>query len=285
MPAVKIDGKAMAEEIRQELAREVDEIKKKGITPAMALILAGDAQDSALYVRNKAKAGEGVGAYAEIHHLSGETTLEELLGLIEKLNLDDKIHGILVQLPLPPHLHEHEKKVMSAILPEKDIDAFHPVNIGNLLIGDRCFRGVTAHACVKILEKLGVELKDKHAVVVGWSIEIGKPVTQMLFEKGCAVTMVHPEAGFTPFTKQADIVIAEVGRPRAITGEMLKPGAIVIDTGANWVDGKSVGDVDYESAAGVAGYITPVPGGVGPMRIIMLIANLVQAAKQKAGLS
>jgi methylenetetrahydrofolate dehydrogenase (NADP+)/methenyltetrahydrofolate cyclohydrolase len=130
-----------------------------------------------------------------------------------------------------------------------------------------------------------VELKGKHAVVVGWSIEIGKPVTMMLFEKGCAVTLVHPESDFVPFTKQADIIITEVGKPRAITGEMIKPGAIVIDTGSNWVEGKSVGDVDYDSAAEVAGYITPVPGGVGPMRIIMLIYNLVQAAKKKAGIS
>ncbi len=285
MAAIRIDGKAMAAEIRDQLAREVEELKNKGITPTMALILVGDAEDSALYVRSKAKACEGVGGFAEVHHLGENTTLEQLLALIDKLNKDDSVHGILVQLPLPHHLHPYEKKVMDAILPEKDIDAFHPVNIGNLVIGDECYWGVTAHACVKILEKLGVELKGKHAVVVGWSIEIGKPVTMMLFEKGCAVTLVHPESDFVPFTKQADIIITEVGKPRAITGEMIKPGAIVIDTGSNWVEGKSVGDVDYDSAAEVAGYITPVPGGVGPMRIIMLIYNLVQAAKKKAGIS
>lgn len=285
MAAVRIDGKAMAEEIRQQLIQEVEDLKKRGIIPSMALILVGDAQDSALYVRSKAKSCEGIGGFAEIHRLGEDASLEQILALIDKLNQDDGVHGILVQLPLPHHLHAYEKKVMDAILPEKDIDAFHPVNIGNLVIGDKCYWGVTAYACIKILEKLGIELKGKHAVVVGWSIEIGKPVTMMLFEKGCAVTLVHPEANFTPYTKQADIIIAEIGKPKAITGSMIKPGVIVIDTGSNWVEGKSVGDVDYESAVEVAGFITPVPGGVGPMRIIMLIYNLVQAAKQKAGVS
>ncbi len=283
MAAVRIDGKAMAGKIREQLGQEVEVLKKKGINPSMALILVGDSPDSALYVRSKAKACEGAGGFAETHHLPEDSSLEQLLALIDKLNRDDSVHGILVQLPLPHHLHAYEKQVMDAIAPEKDIDAFHPVNIGNLVIGDKCYWGVTAYACVKILENLGVELKGKHAVVIGWSIEIGKPVAVMLFEKGCAVTLVHPEADFVPYTKQADILITEVGKPKAITGEMIKPGAIVIDTGSNWVDGKSVGDVDYDSAFEVAGYITPVPGGVGPMRIIMLIYNLVQAAKQKAG--
>jgi methylenetetrahydrofolate dehydrogenase (NADP+)/methenyltetrahydrofolate cyclohydrolase len=283
MTAVRIAGKEMAAQVREQLSREVEELKSKGITPSMALILVGDAEDSALYVRSKAKACESVGAFAETHHLGADTTLEQLLDLIDRLNKDDKVHGILVQLPLPEHLHEYEKRVMDAILPEKDIDAFHPVNIGNMVIGDECYLGVTANACVKILENIGVDFKGKHAVVVGHSIEIGKPVTMMLFERGCAVTLVHPDEDFVPYTKQADIIITEVGRPRAITGEMIKPGAIVIDTGANWVEGKSVGDVDYDSAAEVASYITPVPGGVGPMRIIMLIYNLVEAAKRKAG--
>jgi methylenetetrahydrofolate dehydrogenase (NADP+)/methenyltetrahydrofolate cyclohydrolase len=172
---------------------------------------------------------------------------------------------------------------MGAILPEKDIDAFHPVNLGNLLIGDKCYWGVTAYACIKILEKQGIDFKGKHAVVVGFSIEIGKPVTVMLFEKGCTVTLVSPDVDFAPYTRQADIVVTEVARPRAVTGDMLKPGAIVIDTGSNWVDGKSVGDVDYDSAAEVAGAITPVPGGLGPVRIIMLIYNLLIAAKDQAG--
>lgn len=285
MPAVRIDGKLMSEEVKKQLSKDVEVLKSKGITPSMALILVGEAQDSALYVRTKAKACESVGGFAEIHHLPEDVTLEQLLELIDKLNRDESVHGILVQLPLPHHLHQYEKRVMLAIAPEKDIDAFHPVNIGNLVIGDDCYWGVTAYACVKIVENLGVELKGKHAVVVGWSIEIGKPVSIMLFEKGCAVTLVHPDADFVPYTRQADIIITEVGRPKAITGDMIKPGAIVIDTGSNWVDGKSVGDVDYESAAEVAGYITPVPGGVGPMRIIMLIYNLVQAAKKRAGIS
>lgn len=283
MSAVRIDGKAMAEEIKQQLIKEVEELKAKGVTPHMALILVGDAEDSALYVRSKAKNCEAVGGFAEVHHLPEDTTIDQLMALVDKLNRDDKVHGILVQLPLPHHLHQYEKQVMNAILPEKDVDAFHPVNIGNMVIGDKCYLGVTAYACIRILENLGIDFKGKHAVVVGWSIEIGKPVTVLLFEKGCAVTLVHPDSDFVPYTKQADIIVTEVGRPRAITGDMIKPGAIVIDTGSNFVDGKSIGDVDYDSAAQVAGYITPVPGGVGPMRIIMLIYNLVLAAKQKAG--
>lgn len=283
MAAIRIDGKAMAAEVKEQLTKEVEELKKRGITPSMALILVGDAEDSALYVRTKAKNCEAVGGFAEVHHLGEDTTLEQLLALIDKLNQDDSVHGILVQLPLPHHLHQYEKQVMNAILPEKDVDAFHPVNIGNMVIGDRCYLGVTAYACVKILENLNIDFKGKHAVVVGWSIEIGKPVTMLLFEKGCAVTLVHPDEDFTPYTRQADIIVTEVGRPKAITGDMVKPGAIIIDTGSNFINGKSIGDVDYDSAAEVAGQITPVPGGVGPMRIIMLIYNLVQAAKARVG--
>ncbi len=283
MAAARIVGKEIAEEIRQQLAQETEDLKKKGITPKMALILVGDAQDSALYVRTKAKAAESVGSIGETHHLPEDTTIDQLMGLVDKLNRDNDVDGILVQCPLPHHLHQYEKQVMGAILPEKDIDAFHPVNIGNLLIGDKCYWGVTAYACIKILEKQGIDFKGKHAVVVGFSIEIGKPVTVMLFEKGCAVTLVSPDLDFAPYTRQADIVVTEVARPRAVTGDMLKPGAIVIDTGSNWVDGKSVGDVDYDSAAEVAGAITPVPGGVGPVRIIMLIYNLLIAAKARAG--
>ncbi|MGB4504434.1 MAG: tetrahydrofolate dehydrogenase/cyclohydrolase catalytic domain-containing protein [Syntrophaceticus sp.] len=283
MPAVRINGKEMAAEVREMLTKEVEQLKKKGITPGMATVLVGGAEDSAIYVRNKGKNCEAVGGYAELHHLSEDITIDELMGLIDRLNKDDKIHGILVQLPLPGELDKYEKQVMNSILPEKDIDAFHPVNLGNLMIGDQCYRGVTANACVKILENINVDFKGKHAVVVGWSIEIGKPVTLMLFEKGCAVTLVHPDEDFVPYTKQADIIITEVGRPRAITGDMIKPGAIVIDTGSNWIDGKTIGDVDYDSAVEVASYITPVPGGVGPMRIIMLIYNLVEAAKRLSG--
>lgn len=283
MPAVSINGKDMAAEVRAALTKEVEELKKKGITPGMATVLVGGAEDSAVYVRNKGKNCEAVGGYAELHHLGEETTIEELMGLIDRLNKDDKIHGILVQLPLPGELDQHEKQVMNSIDPDKDIDAFHPMNLGNLMIGDQCYLGVTANACVKMLENINVEFKGKHAVVVGWSIEIGKPVTMMLFERGCAVTLVHPDEDFVPYTKQADIIITEVGRPKAITGEMIKPGAVVIDTGSNWIDGKTIGDVDYDSAVDAASYITPVPGGVGPMRIIMLIYNLVEAAKRLGG--
>lgn len=282
MAAVRIVGKEIAAEIRQQLTQETEDLKKKGITPSMSLILVGDAEDSALYVRTKAKAAESVGALAETHHLAEDTSIEQLMALIDKLNRDDSVHGILVQLPLPQHLHKYENQVLDAILPVKDIDALHPVNIGNLVIGNKCYWGVTAFACIKILEKQGIDFKGKHAVVVGYGIEVGKPITMMLFEKGCIVTLVSPNADFAPYTRQADIVVTEVARPRAITGAMLKPGAIVVDTGSNWVDGKSVGDVDYDSAVEVAGAITPVPGGLGPVRIIMLIYNLLIAAKDKA---
>jgi methylenetetrahydrofolate dehydrogenase (NADP+)/methenyltetrahydrofolate cyclohydrolase len=283
MPAVRINGKEMAAEVRAALTKEVEEFKKKGITPGMATVLVGGAEDSAVYVRNKGKNCEAVGGYAELHHLSEDTTIEELMGLIDRLNKDEKIHGILVQLPLPGELDKYEKQVMNSIDPDKDIDAFHPMNLGNLMIGDQCYLGVTANACVKMLENVNVDFKGKHAVVVGWSIEIGKPVTMMLFERGCAVTLVHPDEDFAPYTKQADIIITELGKPKAITGDMIKPGAVVIDTGSNWIDGKTIGDVDYDSAVEVAGCITPVPGGVGPMRIIMLIYNLVEAAKRLGG--
>jgi len=273
----------MAAEVREMLSKEVEQLKKKGVTPGMATVLVGGAEDSAIYVRNKCKNCESVGGYAESHHLGEDTTIDELMGLIERLNKDEKIHGILVQLPLPEHLDKYEKQVMNSILPEKDIDAFHPMNLGNLMIGDQCYLGVTANACVKILENINVDFKGKHAVVVGWSIEIGKPVTLMLFERGCAVTLVHPDEDFAPYTKEADIIITEVGRPQAISGAMIKPGAVVIDTGSNWINGKTIGDVEYDSAAETAGYITPVPGGVGPMRIIMLIYNLVEAAKRLSG--
>ena len=280
MPGVRINGKEMAAEVWVVLTKEVEQLKKKGITPGMATVLVGGAEDSAVYVRNKGKKCEAVGGYAELHHLSEDTTIEELMGLIDQLNKDEKIHGILVQLPLPGELDKYEKQVMNSINPDKDIDAFHPMNLGNLMIGDQCYLGVTANACVKMLENINVDFKGKHAVVVGWSIEIGKPITMMLFDRGCAVTLVHPDEDFAPYTKQADIIITELGKPKGITGDMIKPGAVVIDTGSNWIDGKTIGDVDYESAVDVASYITPVPGGVGPMRIIMLIYNLVEAAKR-----
>lgn len=280
MPGVRINGKEMAAEVIEMLTKEVEQLKKKGITPGMATVLVGGAEDSAVYVRNKGKKCEAVGGYSELHHLSEDTTIEELMGLIDQLNKDEKIHGILVQLPLPGELDKYEKQVMNSIDPDKDIDAFHPMNLGNLMIGDECYLGVTANACVKMLENVNVDFKGKHAVVVGHSIEIGKPITMMLFDRGCAVTLVHPDEDYAPYTKQADIIITELGKPKGITGDMIKPGAVVIDTGSNWIDGKTIGDVDYESAVDVASYITPVPGGVGPMRIIMLIYNLVEAAKR-----
>jgi methylenetetrahydrofolate dehydrogenase (NADP+)/methenyltetrahydrofolate cyclohydrolase len=281
MAAVRIAGAEIAAEIRQQLVRDAEDLGKKGITPGMSLILVGHAEDSAMYVRIKARVCESVGGLAETHHLDGDITIRQLMTLVDRLNRDDSVHGVLVQLPLPYRLRQYERQVMSAILPEKDIDAVHPVNIGNLLSGGSCYRGPAANACIKILEHLKVDFKGKHAVVVGRSIEIGKPVAAMLCEKGCTVTLVSPDVDFAPYTRQGDIVVAETGRPQSIDGYMLKPGAIVIDTGSNRVDDKMVGDVDYDSAAAVAAAITPVPGGVGPVRVIMLVKNLLIAASSR----
>jgi methylenetetrahydrofolate dehydrogenase (NADP+)/methenyltetrahydrofolate cyclohydrolase len=281
MPAEKINGKQLSDQIKEGLKADVEALKAKGVTPCIGMLLVGDAEDSVLYVDLKAKACAAIGAEGKTFKLAENCTFEDIMNQIDQLNKDPKIHGILIQLPLPKHLHDKENDVLNAIIPEKDVDGFHPASIGRVVTGEDCFIGCTAFACMRLLEVTGVDFKGKHAVVVGHSIEVGKPVTMLLFAKGCTVTFVHKDApNMADFTKQGDILVLELAKPKFVTGAMVKPGAIVIDSGSNWVGGKSVGDADGESVMEVASMMSPVPGGVGPMIIAMLMYNLVKSAKQ-----
>jgi len=277
MAAKIIDGKAISAEIRQDLVKKVNEIKaQKGVTPGLAVVLVGDNPASQTYVRNKHKSCQEIGVYSEVHKLPGDTGQAEVLSLVEKLNQDPKIHGILVQLPLPDHIDE--QAVIHAIRPEKDVDGFHPVNVGNLVIGDKAFIPCTPHGIIELIERSGFEIKGKHAVVVGRSNIVGKPVALLLLQRHATVTICHSRTRDLPaVTRQADILVAAVGRPEMITGDMIKEGAVVIDVGINRVGDKLVGDVHFESAREKAAAITPVPGGVGPMTITMLLKNTVEA--------
>lgn len=280
MSATIIDGKAVSNKIRTRLTEEVAKfIEETGITPGLAVVLVGEDPASQTYVRSKEKSTLKVGMYSEVYRLPAATTEVELLDLVAKLNGNDKIHGILVQLPLPDHIEE--SKVLNAIDPGKDVDGFHPVNAGNLLIGQESFIPCTPHGIMELLADTGVELKGKHAVVVGRSNIVGKPVALLLLQKHATVTICHSRtADLGAMTRQADILVVAVGRPNFINGDMVKPGAAVIDVGINRVDGVLVGDVDFNSVKEVAGSITPVPGGVGPMTITMLLQNTLTAAQR-----
>ncbi|MGF7185812.1 methylenetetrahydrofolate dehydrogenase (NADP+)/methenyltetrahydrofolate cyclohydrolase [Desulfitispora alkaliphila] len=280
MTATVLDGKQVSSEIREELKKEVQQLKDQGVQPGLAVVLVGEDAASKVYVSKKAKSCEEIGVYSEVHRLAATTSQEELLQLIDKLNNDDKINGILVQLPVPDHIDD--KAVIDAIALEKDVDGFHPSSVGNMVIGDDCFLPCTPHGCMVLLEKSGIDLKGKKAVVVGRSNIVGKPMAMLLLQAHATVTICHSRTkDLAAEVKEADVVIAAVGRPEMVTGEMLKEGAVVIDVGINRLDdGRLVGDVHYESAAKVASYITPVPGGVGPMTITMLLKNTVEAAKK-----
>lgn len=281
MAAQIIDGKKIAEEVRAEIRVEVEELKNKGLVPGLAVILVGDNPASQIYVNNKHKACGELGIYSEVHRLPGDTSQEELLGLIDKLNYDKKIHGILVQLPLPEQIDE--KTVINAISPAKDVDGFGPANVGNLVIGDDCFYPCTPYGILVLLDKIGVDPKGKRAVVVGRSNIVGKPVAMMLLHRHATVTICHTKTpDLAAECRNADILVVAAGRPKVVTGDMVKEGAVVIDVGVNRLeDGKVVGDVDFASASEKAGWITPVPGGVGPMTITMLMKNTVEAAKRQ----
>lgn len=281
MAAQIIDGKKIAEEVRAEIRAEVEELKNKGLVPGLAVILVGDNPASQIYVNNKHKACGELGIYSEVHRLPGDTSQEELLGLIDKLNYDKKIHGILVQLPLPEQIDE--KTVINAISPAKDVDGFGPANVGNLVIGDDCFYPCTPYGILVLLDKIGVDPKGKRAVVVGRSNIVGKPVAMMLLHRHATVTICHTKTpDLAAECRNADILVVAAGRPKVVTGDMVKEGAVVIDVGVNRLeDGKVVGDVDFASASEKAGWITPVPGGVGPMTITMLMKNTVEAAKRQ----
>lgn len=280
MPAQILDGKQIAAEVREEVKQEVAKLKEQGITPGLAVILVGEDPASQVYVRNKHRACEEVGIYSVVHRLPAATTQAELLDLIEQLNNDSEIHGILVQLPLPDHIDE--KTVIDTIALEKDVDGFSPANVGNLVIGDKCFYPCTPHGCMVLLDRTGIDPKGKKAVVVGRSNIVGKPMAMMLLARHATVTICHSRTkNLAEECRQADILVAAVGKPEMITGDMIKEGAVVIDVGINRVgDKKLVGDVHFASASEKAGWITPVPGGVGPMTIAMLLKNTVEAARR-----
>ena len=279
--ATMIDGKLVSAQLRQELKEQTSAfIAKTGITPGLAVILVGDDPASAVYVRNKHRACEEVGMYSAVHKLPAETSEEELLALIDKLNDDDAIHGILVQLPLPKHISEEH--VVLAIDPSKDVDAFHPSNVGKIMLGNYRFLPCTPAGVMALLRHYEIEVEGKHCVVVGRSNIVGKPQALLLLEKNGTVTVCHSRTkNLADITKQADILVAAVGRPRFITADMVKDGAVVIDVGINRLpDGKLCGDVDFAAVEEKAAAITPVPGGVGPMTITMLLQNTLRAAEK-----
>ncbi len=280
MTAAIIDGKAISKLLRKEITQDVEKFKAEtGITPGLAVVLVGEDPASQTYVRSKEKSTIKVGMYSEVHRLAAETSQDELLTLVDQLNNDPKIHGILVQLPLPKNIDEN--KVIEAINPAKDVDGFHPVNAGRLLIGQDTFVACTPYGIMELLRQEDVQLKGKHAVVVGRSNIVGKPIALLLLQEHATVSICHSRtADLGAMTRQADVLVVAVGRANFITGDMIKPGAVVIDVGINRVDGQLVGDVEFESAKEVAGKITPVPGGVGPMTITMLLKNTLLAAKR-----
>lgn len=278
MTARIIDGKGIAAEIRGDLKKQVAELTAQGKTPGLEVILVGDDPASTVYVRNKERACKEVGINSTVHRLPAETTREELLGLIERLNKDTAVHGILVQLPLPSHLDEDE--VINAISPKKDVDGFHPINAGKLLIGDDdAFVACTPAGVLELVKRTEVPIKGQNVVIVGRSNIVGKPAAVLFLREHATVTVCHSRTkDVAEECRRADILIAAVGRPEMIKKDWVKPGAVVIDVGINRVDGKLVGDVDYENVREVAGAITPVPGGVGPMTIAMLLRATVESA-------
>lgn len=277
--AVIIDGKSLAKKIRMELKEEVDKLKKKNIYPKLAVIMVGDDKASKVYVKNKSKACEEIGIEYEEFLLDSNITMDELLNLIEELNERKDIHGILLQSPIPKHLDIN--KAFNKIDYKKDVDGFNPINVGKLVIGEDSFISCTPYGVIKMLEEYGIEIEGKNAVVIGRSNIVGKPLAQCLLAKNATVTICHSRTkNIHQITNNADILVAALGRPKYVKDSMVKDGAVVIDVGINRNDdGKIVGDVDFESVSKKASYITPVPGGVGPMTIAMLMNNVIKAAK------
>jgi methylenetetrahydrofolate dehydrogenase (NADP+) / methenyltetrahydrofolate cyclohydrolase len=285
MTASIIDGVAIAKALREELAVRVGRLAPHGLRPGLAVVIVGEDPASQVYVRNKAKACEATGLYSEVHALPGSTPESELLDRIAALNADPSIHGILVQLPVPKHIRKDA--VLAAIDPSKDVDGFHAESMGALVAGESAFPPCTPWGCLHLLETAGVPVWGRHAVVLGASTIVGKPMALILMNKGATVTVCNSK---TPdpasHTRQADIVIAAVGRPQMVAADWIKPGAAVIDVGINrTTEGKLVGDVDFAGVMQVAGHLTPVPGGVGPMTIAMLLANTVKACERRAQLA
>ncbi len=276
-----IDGKAISAQVRAELAEETKLFEKEnGFLPGLAVVIVGDDPASHVYVRNKARACDEVGFYSETHELPKETTQEELEDLIDRLNADERIHGILVQLPLPKHLNE--EKILLKISPDKDVDAFHPYNVGKIMIGNYSFLPCTPAGIMVLLERSGIAIEGKKCVVVGRSNIVGKPMAMLLLHANGTVTVCHSRTkDLAAVCREADILVAAIGKAEFFGADMVKEGAVVIDVGMNRnAEGKLVGDVDFAAVEPIASYITPVPGGVGPMTITMLMKNTLTAAKQ-----
>lgn len=279
-----IDGKAVSLQVKQQVKQECDKLKTRGVTPGLAVIIVGDDPASQVYVRNKEKACEECGFYSVKYALDADTTQSELNALIDKLNKDEKINGILCQLPLPKHLDD--KEVINRIDPIKDVDAFHPVNVGAIMIGDYNFLPCTPAGVMELIHSTGVDVTGKKAVVIGRSNIVGKPMAMLLLHENATVEITHSKTlDLKSITKEADILVAAIGRAKFVTADMVKNGAIVIDVGMNRDEnGKLCGDVDFENVKDKCSFITPVPGGVGPMTISMLMRNTLTAAKLQNGL-
>ena len=278
-----INGKEISEATRADIALEVAPLKRQGITPGLAVILVGDDPASRVYVNNKKKACAQLGMLSEEYALAADTSMEDLLKLIDSLNSRDDIHGILCQLPLPKHLDE--KAVINAISPEKDVDAFHPVNVGGIMIGDYKFLPCTPAGVMEMLRRSNIDVAGKHCVVIGRSNIVGKPMAMLLLHANATVTVCHSRTqNLKEICRTADLLVASVGKAGFVTADMVKEGAVVIDVGINrTADGKLCGDVDFAEVEPIASAITPVPGGVGPMTITMLMQNTLAAAKYKLG--
>ncbi|GBL39352.1 MAG: bifunctional methylenetetrahydrofolate dehydrogenase/methenyltetrahydrofolate cyclohydrolase FolD [Nitrospiraceae bacterium] len=285
MAARLIDGKALALQVRERLAVESAAVlSKTGIKPGLATILVGDDPASQVYVRNKQKACELAGIYVDDHKLPASTTQEELLTLIKKKNSDPKIHGILVQLPLPKHIES--RVVLEAVSPHKDADGFHPYNLGRLVEGNPVFEACTPKGVIKMIESAGITIEGKRAVVLGRSNIVGKPLALMLLQRHATVTICHSKTkDLASVCREAELLLVAIGRAKFVTADMVREGAVVIDVGTNkLLDGKLCGDVDFEPVSQKASWISPVPGGVGPMTIAMLLDNTVESAKRQAGM-
>ena len=285
MTARLIDGIALSQQLREQVAARTQALHLHGVQPGLAVILVGDNPASQVYVRNKVKACEEAGFHSLLERYDASLSQPALLEHIARLNLDERIHGILVQLPLPDHIDA--QRVIEAISPEKDVDGFHIASAGALMTGLPGFWPCTPYGCLKMLDSIGYDLKGKHAVVIGRSNIVGKPMALMLLQRNATVTVCHSGTqNLAHFTRQADVIVAAVGRRNVLTADMVKPGAVVLDVGMNRNDeGKLCGDVDFEGVRQVASYITPVPGGVGPMTITMLLVNTLESAERVTKLS
>lgn len=278
--ATIMDGKALSLKLKEQMKQRIEQLKQQGINPKLVVVLVGDNSASQVYVRNKHKSCGEVGIESEVITMPEQTTQQELLGVVERLNQDETVDGILVQLPLPKQIDE--KTVLRSILPEKDVDGFHPVNVGLLSIGDECFAPATPSGIIAMFQEYGINIAGKNCVVIGRSNIVGKPMAALLLKNNATVTICHSKTeDLASYTRRADVVIVATGRRHTLTADMVKEGAVVVDVGMNRNEqGKLCGDVDYEEVKEKASFITPVPGGVGPMTITELLENTIQAAQR-----